>query len=365
MAVVAVGGGSALYFSDLRTKVNQNSKRTTTPPAPFACFAEKLQVVARPLHAIGTLLCVSADYKATSSISRLLGKRHTEEQLCFVHARGAARVLQLCRNNGGVFIKAAQFASARNILPREYTEQLSILQDQAPAQSFDKVCQVIHSEFGEHWSKRFRSVDIEPLAAASLAQVHRGTLHDGREVAVKVQRAGLGRTVHMDMTLLNGCARTAELLFPNLRIRWLTKEFEGTLLQELDFMREADNAETTASIFATRPDVKVPAVFREHSSRRVLTMELVTGCRVDDDLALRRLRITRPQVMRLLTEAFSELVFIHGHVHTDLHPGERVWTCLLSLQLMFCHALVLVPMLGCAVHSEVAGIQIPNQLAQS
>lgn len=119
-----------------------------------------------------------------------------------------------------MYIKAAQFAAARRLLPPEYSTQLSQLQDRAPPLSFEEIDGVLVQEFGKGAAQLYKDFDREPLAAASLAQVHLATLHEGggERVAVKVQRPGLRRTIDMDLALLTGLARVAEAAFPALQV---------------------------------------------------------------------------------------------------------------------------------------------------
>jgi len=290
-----------------------------------------IEVVLRPLRLLATGLALGLDYKLMPLLYRARRARSQgrswEQQLEEVHSRCANRVYELCKANKGVYIKAAQFASARQILPRAYTDQLAVLQDQAPAQSFDKVRRVISQEFRCSWDKVFSSIEPAPVAAASLAQVHLGRLRDGREVAIKVQRAGLRGVMEADMRLLVLATAAAEFVFPALRLKWLANTFRDSLMRELDFTSEAHNASLAATMLRNQSSIKIPKVHHEFTTPRVLTMEAVNGVRVDDVPGLLSLGVRPEQVGDLVVDAFSRLLFVHGHVHLDLHPGNMLVQC--------------------------------------
>lgn len=169
---------------------------------------------------------------------------------------------------------------------------------------------------------RFGSFDEQPIAAASLAQVHRAFLKDGQEVAVKVQYPGLQKQFATDIATMAVLSKALAWLFPDYQFEWLVPEFEKGLLKELDFIQEADNADRTAKSFAHKQGVRIPRIFRELSTSKVLTMEFMEGCKVDDISSLEKAGVDPKQVASLLVDIFAEMIFCHGYVHGDPHPGN-------------------------------------------
>ena len=184
---------------------------------------------------------------------------------------------------------------------------------------------VIRRAFGEPVDRVFADFAREPAACASIAQVHRARLRDGTEVAVKVQHAGIATQIHADLLAFKLVARLAALLFPEKRTDesygWLIPELEGTLEHELDFSREAANCKKVR-LLTEHPQVTTPEVYEELSTDTVLTMEWVDGCKVTDREAIRGLGLAYREVVRVMTEMYNEMIFIHGFLHADAHPGN-------------------------------------------
>jgi predicted unusual protein kinase regulating ubiquinone biosynthesis (AarF/ABC1/UbiB family) len=157
------------------------------------------------------------------------------------HRRGAGRVLDAAAALGGTLIKAAQFASARpDLLPAAYTESLSELQDRVPPQPWSVIEETVVREIGRPVSEVFQEFNPEPIAAASIAQVHRARLKDGRMVAVKVQYPGIKSLVEADLTALESIFETISRLEPSVRLQPILDYLRWTLPMELDFRREAE-----------------------------------------------------------------------------------------------------------------------------
>ena len=260
-----------------------------------------------------------------------------------MHERTAARLRALCDANGSIYIKAAQVLSTSAALPGAYRAQLSALQDAAPPRPFAEVDAALRAELGASASALFASFDPVAAAAASLAQVHRATLADGRDVAVKVQYPGLAAAVAADMMTLRLIARLARGAgkrsdtddaddasaaaaandgnddgddggMPDLT--WVVAQLERNLARELDFISEGRNAERVAAAFAAfggdAAVASAPGVVWERSSRRVLTMAWQDGCRVDDAEALRAAGLDTRDVARALVDAVGQMAFCFG-----------------------------------------------------
>ena len=223
----------------------------------------------------------------------------------------------------GLPIKVCQFLGSRaDVLPAEYVEVLSRLQDRVPPRPLARLAPLLRAELGRPLREVFAELDPVPLASASLAQVHRGRLRDGREVAVKIQYPEIADLVAIDLKNFSVLVRLLGWLEPDFDFRVLIAEVEKYVPLELDFVHEADSAERMAHQLRARSDVIVPAVVREVSTRRVLVLEYTPGVRVTDVTALRALGIDPRNVARILIDVFCEMILVHGFFHADPHPGN-------------------------------------------
>jgi ubiquinone biosynthesis protein len=237
-------------------------------------------------------------------------------------ARWRGRVLRRSMTLlGATFIKMGQVLSSRpDLLPPETIDELKVLQDRLPAFGFRRVRRVVERELGRPIEEIFSEFDREPVAAASVAQVHRARLvAGGTEVAVKVLRPSIRRQVERDATVLLFGARVLAL-HPRIRLNDPVahlRHFVDAIVAQTDLTREAENYQRFAANFAGADDVVFPGVHPEHSSKSVLTMEFVRGTRFDarDRAHDRALAAT----IRLL---MFRMCFDHGFVHADLHPGN-------------------------------------------
>ncbi|MDO8120620.1 AarF/UbiB family protein [Isoptericola sp. b490] len=247
------------------------------------------------------------------------------------YRREAARFRALAIRMGGVMIKIGQFLSSRlDVLPREITDELANLQDEVPAEDFSAIAALAQEELGAPITRLFAHVDPEPLAAASLGQVHRARLGPGHgtefvDVVIKVQRPGIAAVVETDLAAL---ARVARWLMRYRPIRThsdvpaLLREFSVTLHEEIDYQLEAENAATFLANFADHPEVRVPRVVRELSAMRVLTLEDVSAIKITDYDAITAAGIDRGDVARRLLATYLQQIFEDGFVHADPHPGN-------------------------------------------
>lgn len=227
---------------------------------------------------------------------------------------------------GATYIKLGQALSTRtDLLPPEYIAELSKLQDQAPAIPYAEIRRMIVAELGDPPEMLFREFCVQPVAAASLSQVHHATLYDGRSVAVKVQRPHAPERVAEDLGVL---IDLADFFTKNTEVGrrydfsgW-AREFAFTMNNELDYRREGANAERIRANFADDPAVKVPAVFWETTTRRVLTLEFVGGIKLTDVDALDQGGFDRRRLAEECARIVLTEIFIHGFFHADPHPGN-------------------------------------------
>ena len=245
------------------------------------------------------------------------------QRLARHHQRSAQSAYALATRLEGLPIKVCQFLGSRaDILPEEYVTVLSRLHDRVPPRPLAALAPLLRREFGRPWEEVFGELDPTPLASASLAQVHRGRLRDGREVAVKIQYPEIARLVAIDLQNFALLVRVLARLEPGFDFRVLIEEVEKYVPLELDFVHEAENAARMRQNLAGRTDVLVPAVVRELSTRRVLVMEYLEGVRVTDVAGLRALGVDPRDVAHQLIDVFCEQVLVHGFFHGDPHPGN-------------------------------------------
>ncbi|XP_038881744.1 protein ACTIVITY OF BC1 COMPLEX KINASE 8, chloroplastic [Benincasa hispida] len=228
---------------------------------------------------------------------------------------------------GPTFIKIGQQFSTRvDILPQEYVDQLSELQDQVPPFPSETAISIVEEELGGPVASIFERFDQEPIAAASLGQVHRARLK-GQEVVVKVQRPSLKELFDIDLKNLRVIAEYLQKLDPKsdgAKRDWVAiyDECANVLYQEIDYTKEAANAEQFASNFKNLDYVKVPSIFWDYTTPQVLTMEYVPGIKINKIKALDQLGIDRKRLGRYAVESYLEQILSHGFFHADPHPGN-------------------------------------------
>ena len=237
----------------------------------------------------------------------------------------ARRLRRVLGELGPTFVKLGQVLSVRpDIVPRAVIDELEHLQDNVPPTVPDAVFAAVEAELGVPIAERFSHFDPIPLASASIAQVHRATLPSGEEVAVKVQRPGIEASIRSDLHILYSLAQliTGRLTLPGLYTPvGIVREFEAAMHQELDFLQEARAATRFRQLFADSPDIVVPRIHEELSTRRLLVMELIDGepfHRLSDSTDEARVQ----GAMDRLIEATYQQVFEHGFFHGDPHPGN-------------------------------------------
>ena len=245
-------------------------------------------------------------------------------------ADGPARLADELEAMGPTFVKLGQLLSSRvDLVEPAYVEALARLQDRVEPFGFDEVEQIVADELGVRLSRVFPTFEREPLASASLGQVHRATLRDGREVVVKVQRPGIRAEVRQDLEVLE---QLASLLDDHTdagrRFGFgdLLDQFRRSLLEELDYRREADNLEELGDAVAAYDRLLVPRPHRDLSTDRVLTMDYVAGRKVTDVGPLGLLELDGAPLADDLFRSYLEQVLVRGVFHADPHPGNVLLT---------------------------------------
>lgn len=238
----------------------------------------------------------------------------------------AERIRMVCEELGPTFIKLGQVLSTRpDLVPADWATELEKLQHQVPAFPFAQVREIVERELHRPLEVAFGRFDPQPLAAASIGQVHRATLPDGEEVVVKVQRPGIPEVIAVDLEILLHLATLAERHLEDVRLHRPTRivhEFARTIEHELDFTAEAANLERFGVLFGDDQTVYVPRVYRSATTGRVLTLEYVHGPRPNELSRLAAEGCSPKTVAARGADLILRQVFVHGFFHADPHPGN-------------------------------------------
>jgi len=227
---------------------------------------------------------------------------------------------------GPTFIKLGQIASSRNdLIPKEITDELEKLQDDVFPIPYEKIEATLEEELHAPIHVLFAHFNIEPIATASIGQVHIATLHTGEEVAVKIQRPSIETTMQTDLEILHDFSKFLEDHFAWARayqIRDMVDEFAFSLKNELDYMNEGRNAEKIAKQLADNEAVHVPIIYWQYTTKKVLTMEMIHGIKVNNYDKLEAHDYDKRKIAKTITDAMFEQIFIDGFFHGDPHPGN-------------------------------------------
>jgi predicted unusual protein kinase regulating ubiquinone biosynthesis (AarF/ABC1/UbiB family) len=262
-------------------------------------------------------------YRLASVIGVFLSREQKSTRLRALHRKNAALLREKALEMKGVMIKVGQFLSSRkDFLPDEYIEELSELQDQVPPHDFGEIRQRIIDELGSAPEEIFSEFDKEPLAAASLGQVHRAVLKDGREAAVKVQYPGIEKIIETDIKMFEVLINLMRGRMGWINLRVLHDEFSKIVRAELDYNQEGRNAERFRLNFSEDTRVVIPRVYWEFSRGKVLTLEFVGGVKISECEVIKSSGMDCRKLVNLLAETYAKMIFVHGFFHCDPHPGN-------------------------------------------
>lgn len=252
-------------------------------------------------------------------------KQHKIEEQYNMQTIGAKLRITL-QELGPTFIKLGQIVSTRrDIVPETISKELELLQDQVSSFPYEKVRQSIEEELGEAPENLFQQFNEAPLATASIGQVHMAVLKTGENVAVKIQRPDILPIVETDLEILDDLARIMEENFSwakTYQLRKMINDFARSLGAELDYLIEGRNSERIAKQFIEQPEIFIPRVYWNFTTRKVLTMDFVQGIKINNLHKLDEERYDRKLLARRITDSMLQQILINGFFHGDPHPGN-------------------------------------------
>jgi ubiquinone biosynthesis protein len=255
--------------------------------------------------------------------AKVFGRAYRDREISGVHKRNAKRVYETILELQGLFIKVGQALSIMaNFLPAQFRSELEGLQDQVPPRPWDEIAPRIEEELGGDISQLFAHVEREPMASASLGQVHEAETKDGRKVAVKVQHHDIDEIVRLDLLTIRRIMSIVQWFVPVQGLDAYYLQIRELLKQELDFSLEADNIERISSNFLDDPRVIFPTPIRTLSTKRVLTTTFVEGKKISDIAGLDAMGIDKADLAARLVRAYCQMIFVDGIYHADPHPGN-------------------------------------------
>lgn len=275
-------------------------------------------------HGFGHLVEQTGLQRVLSVGRRIVAFR--KQPLPYQRMNAPAHLRSMFEELGPTFIKLGQVLACRpDLLPLEYATELARLTDAVAPFPFAEARQIVEKDLGAPLESLFTSFDPVPVAAASIAQVHRAVLPDGREVMVKVQRPHIGENIARDISILRGIAQLIDAHVHELQpfnVPGIVEEFSRTIGKELDFFIEGSNAAQLRNNFEGSDALYIPRVHADLSSKRVLVLERIDGVRIDDLAGIERLGFDRREIAMKGARAFFKMVLQDGLFHADPHPGN-------------------------------------------
>ena len=284
--------------------------------------------IIRGMRIITTLLAYTLTYSLLGAKSKKLRFFSTLNPFkWFVRVKSRGESLRLALEKlGPIFVKFGQMLSVRNdFFPDDIIAELERLQDRVAPFDDKKVKQALYIAYGDNIKKHFTEFSFNPLASASVAQVHEAILHDGSCVVVKIIRPGIAKIIKKDLALMRFVARFIEVFWPSskrLHLSGLVAEFEYTIKNELDLMREAASATQLRRNFSDSHMLYVPKIYWSHTKTNVLVMEKISGVVISDIETLKSKNVDMEKLAKYGVEIFFTQVFRDSFFHADMHPGN-------------------------------------------
>lgn len=277
----------------------------------------------RGIRAIWLFGRIFASYMIQLGLTRLFGRARMRKRLHKIHRRNARRLYKGFVRLRGVYIKLGQILSIMgNFLPKAYANELERLQDEVPPRTYRAIAKSVNRTLGKRPDKLFAKFGKQPIAAASLGQVHEAETHEGDRVAVKVLYPNVASIIKTDLRVLQVALKVYQRFVPIGQLERVHEQLTDMLNRETDYSNEARCLERMASNFADDPDVLFPKVYHELSSDRVLTMSFMEGIKVTKVDALAKLDLSAHDVATKLIQVFYKQLFFDRFFHADPHPGN-------------------------------------------
>jgi len=303
------------------TKVYKNVRGIRTAIKDVARLRDISTILAR--HGFGAVV-TSLKLAEVAGVNKIADNLNYDANKYSVAERIRLSVEEL----GPTFIKLGQILSTRpDLVPADIIEQLQHLQDDVPPMPWDDVEYQVETQLGDKVDSIFKTFSREPLACASIAQVHRATLQDDTQVVVKVMRRNIDDKIDSDLNILHFLAQQSEQLIPELQLVapvGIIKEFDKALRQELDFTVEEQNIVRFTRNFEKFEGLRAPKVFSDYCTKRILTMEFIKGVKITE--AAERVGADPYKVAPTMMKALLKMILKDGHIHGDLHPGNILIT---------------------------------------
>ncbi len=270
-------------------------------------------------------LAIEQVYRKQRHRAKFVSQQDAHQLLLHAHQESADKIVELCKENGAIWVKFGQFLSCRpDVLPMEYVMALQTLQNSATPAGFEYIHPMIIEAWGQEWDKYFRSFDVKPSATASVAQVHKGVLVEGKQaVAVKFQLPDVRDLFEQDSLVFRSVAAIISPLVKEFDVRQVTDQLIKLTLEELDFRREASNLRR----FSERthlPGIRVPKLYDEFSTDKILVTEWIDGIPLAQYLASNPERATA--ILTRMLHSYIQQVTQFGIYHADPHPGNFMVT---------------------------------------
>ncbi|MCE9624761.1 MAG: hypothetical protein K8R69_04795, partial [Deltaproteobacteria bacterium] len=262
-------------------------------------------------------------YSQLALFSRFLGEARMESRRERTHLKTAQQIKKNILELKGLFIKVGQMISIMtHFLPKAFTEELEGLQDSVPPAPYAEIERRFIEEFDRSPEDYFARFEKEPIASASLGQVHIAWSATGQKLAVKVQYPDIEEIVRIDLKTLKRIFGLLHILFPQYGLKKTYVEVREVVLDELDFKKEGENLERLAQNFVEEKDLRFPKIHWEFSTSRVLTLEFMEGVKISNLKALKEMGINPSDVATKIIHAYCKQIFLDGIYHADPHPGN-------------------------------------------
>ena len=250
----------------------------------------------------------------------------SDEKVILEKLTRAERLRLALEELGPTFIKLGQILSSQpGLIPVEFIDELSKLQDDVPPAPFEKVIDIFQNEFGKHPEKLFEFIDKKAIASASIGQVYKARMFNGENVAVKVQRPGIQRIIGIDLEIMLHMATLLEQYIEEMALHnpvKVVEEFARSLGKEIDYSIEAKNIKRFQNQIAGNTDIYVPKVYNDYSSKKILTMEFINGIKISDVKQLEQKGYKKKLIIKRGANLTLNQIFTHGFFHADPHPGN-------------------------------------------